>query len=113
MAKDSFDISQKLLAYIHENEPLDNLAELLEKSELPEETIRLNLERLHNANLIEGHLIKTMGSRYFVQVNDLRLSYYGLKELASLVKPMQSEGASILPINIGKLEFNFNLAKLF
>lgn len=111
--KDSFDIAQKLLAYIHENEPVDNIKDLLEKSGVPEDTIKLNLERLHNSGLIEGHLIKTLGSRYFVQVNDLRLSYIGLKELSSLAKPIHSEGVSVLPIHIGEMEFNFNLAKLF
>lgn len=117
MGKDNetfFDISQKLLAYIYAHEPIDNISELVEKSGLGEETIKLNIERLHDAGLLSGHLVKGLASRYFVHALDLRLSYNGLKELNSLFMPIIAEkgATSILSIHIGKLEFNFNLAKI-
>jgi hypothetical protein len=108
-----FDISQKILMYICQNEPVDDVSRLIKDSKIPEDTIKLNIERLYNARLIEGHLIHTVGSRFFSACLNLRISYFGLKELANLIKPITKEGKSIISINIGELNFDFSLAKLF
>lgn len=107
-----FDISQKILMYILQNEPVDDISELINDSKIPEDTMKLNIERLHNAGLIEGHLIKGLGSRFFTASSNLRVSYYGLKELTSIIKPNEGE-KSVISINVGELKFDFSLAKLF
>jgi len=108
---ETLNISQKLLVYICENEPIDSISDLISKSKLSEDKIKLNIERLHNGDLIEGHLMKALGSRYFVHINDIRLSYAGLSELKRLFSNQESTN-SIIQLNIGEMNFNFTLAKL-
>lgn len=112
---DLFDISQKLLAYVYSNEPVDNekIIDLIMNSKLSEETIKLNIERLHDAGLIRGIFVKPGNKQYFVGVINLTLSYAGILELGNLIRRMENKGASsFLTINIGEFNFDLNLAKL-
>ncbi len=110
--KKTINIAQKILAYILENEPVDDISELVEKSGLPEGTIKLNIERLHRAGLLEGTLVKTLGSQRFVQVDNLMVSYEGIKELGSLFG-QTPRGKPAVALEIGELKFELNLIKVF
>jgi hypothetical protein len=99
---ESFSLTEKILLYISKNEPIDNFQELIEKSGLPKDKIKLNIERLHSANLIEGSLHGGLGNRHFVAATNIKLSYAGLKETEALIK---KGGVKEMEINLGLLKF--------
>ncbi len=106
------EVSQKILAYIQQKEPVYDLASLIKESKLGEETIKLNIVRLHNAGLIEGNLIGSVGTAYFANIFNVRLSYNGIKELKKLMEPYKKDKQNIILFHIGEMNIEFNLTKI-
>jgi len=100
---ETIDLAQKILAWVSVNEPVDNFQELIEQSKLEENKLKLNIERLHSAGIIEGQLIKTLGQREFVHANNVRLSYGGTLELQRLIDSKKL--LKDVEINLGAIKF--------
>ena len=118
-SEDSLGLSNSLLAFVAENEPVDTtkISKLIQDSELPEDAIKRAIERLHDAGLIKGHLINGLGSGtpYFVQALAVEITQKGLESLTNAVNEKKGDAKiSLFPITVGKLNFNldFNFLKV-
>lgn len=102
---ESFNLSEKVLLYISKNEPLDarKINELVKNSGIEEDRMKLNIERLKQAGLIDGFLRKGLGSDYFTHADSIKLTYSGMKEIDELLK--RKQGVKGVEINFGLLKF--------
>ncbi len=108
-AKDIFSLSEKILLYVGSNEPINSFSDLILKAGIEESKMKMNIERLHEAGLITGNLVKTLGQQHFVHVHNIKLSYSGVQELTRLINDKKL--VSGFEINLGALKFNLNLAQ--
>jgi hypothetical protein len=101
--EETLNLAEKILIWIHINEPINNFNELIEKSEVEEEKLKLNIERLQSARLIEGTLLKTLGKVNFVHAFNIRLTYAGINELKRILNSRKLVKG--IEVNLGALKF--------
>ncbi|MBD3389624.1 hypothetical protein GF415_01575 [Candidatus Micrarchaeota archaeon] len=100
----SFNLAEKILLYISQHEPInDSFNELIEQSGIDEDEMKLNIERLEKAGLLEGDFIHSIGALRFTHAMDIKLSYSGLKEVDILLR--RKQGIKEMEVNLGLLKF--------